>query len=239
MAPPSTARSSSYMCGTLWLFFTLDSVQRHTRWAPSRGSIKTFRRLSLSPPLSSRINMCGGFFFSSSSPLVPSGGIVRFLFSFIHRGVKEEWKWNTSAPRLMSSPLVDILFFFGKCRISFFQIRWFFLLFMAFCIFSRHVTVSPPFFSFIGYPVCSNKHFQIIVTIKKKKERNFCERNGKETKKKFWRQEGGAAECQSVKTGPFYRLCGFYLFIYYLFSSPPFFCFVLFFHRCWFEALSV
>lgn len=121
MAPPSTARSSSYMCGTLWLFFTLDSVQRHTRWAPSRGSIKTFRRLSLSPPLSSRINMCGGF-FSSSSSLVPSGGIVRFSQFLLSTVASKKNGNETQAPPDWCRPHSSISYFFlGSAEFHFFK----------------------------------------------------------------------------------------------------------------------
>jgi hypothetical protein len=41
-----------------------------------------------------------------------------------------------------------------------------------------------PFFSFIGYPVCSNKHFQIIVTIKKRKGKKETFANETEKKQK-------------------------------------------------------
>lgn len=189
MAPPSTARSSSYMCGTLWLFFTLDSVQRHTRWAPSRGSIKTFRRLSLSPPLSSRINMCGGFFFFFFFSCSIRWNCEVLSISFIHRGVKEEWKWNTSAPRLMSSPLVDILFFLGSAEFHFFKSDDSFSSSWRFA-YSVGMWQCRPLFSFIGYPVCSNKTFSNNRNNKKGKKllRTKRERN----KKKVLTSGGGS-----------------------------------------------
>jgi hypothetical protein len=87
-----------------------------------------------------------------------------------------------------------------------------------------------PFFSFIGYPVCSNKHFQIIVTINKKgkKERNFCERNGKETKKSFDVRRGERLSANLSKPAPFID-CVDFIYLFIIFSLLPLFlfCFVL------------
>jgi len=108
MAPPPPPLEAPPTCVVYYyspfcFFFTLDSVQE-TRWAPSsRGSIKSFCRLSRPPPPSFRLvhkYVRRIFFFPS---FVPSGGIEVLSYSFIHRGVKEEWKRNTSG-RLMSSP---------------------------------------------------------------------------------------------------------------------------------------
>ncbi len=161
-----------YIITLSFFFFTLDSVQRHTHW----GSLPRINKnllptLSLAPR-SSRINMCGGvffFFFFFPSSLVSSGGIEVLSFSFIHRGVKEEWKWNASAWLMSSARRYRRVF--RKRRISFFFLFLFnqMILYALYGVlhagYSVRMTVSP----FYLHPVCSNIHFQIIVTIKKNK----------------------------------------------------------------------